>query len=84
MEMVDGIVGCDETYSSKCFIRTSNSDVIEIPSSLLHPLTLAPAVVVFVENTRRHVRAVTDNLFRNIVVQMVSDPTTPESVRTDA
>ena len=64
--------------------RYGKSNIVEIPPSLFHPFTLASAVVVFVENTRCHVRTIADDIFRNIVVQVMRDPTTPESVWTHA
>lgn len=60
------------------------SDVVEIPSALLHFLMLTPSVVVLVENSRCHVRTIADDVFRNIIVQVVSDSTTSKGVWTDA
>ncbi len=58
------------------------SDIAEISPPLLHLLTLTPPVIMLVKNARCHIRTITDNLFRNIAVQVVSDPTTAESVWT--
>jgi len=60
------------------------SDVVEIPSALLHFLMLTPPIVVFIENSRCHVRTITDDIFRDIAVQVVGDSTTSKGVWTDA
>ena len=71
----DAVFERGENYLAEGRIR-------EIPPSLFHFLTLTLSVVVFVENARPHVCAVTDDIFRNIAIQVVSDTATPEGVWT--
>ena len=48
------------------------SNTVEIPPSLFHPFTLTPSTIVFVENARRHVYTITDDIFRNIAIRSTS------------
>jgi len=47
------------------------SDIAEISLPLVHLPTLTPSVVVFVKNAQYQVRVIANDIFRNIVVQMV-------------
>jgi len=58
--------------------------VVEMPPPLLHLFSLISAVVVLVEHVWSDVRAVADDVFGHLAVEVVSDPTSPQRMRTHA
>ena len=51
---------------------------------MLHLFALVSAVVMLVEHVRSDVRAVADDVFGNLAVEVMGDPSSPQCVRTDA
>lgn len=63
-------------------VRGGGLDVIQILPSLLHLLPLSPPVVMLVENSLTDVCSITDSCLRYVFLQMMSNTTPTNGVRT--